>query len=103
VVTADAAHVAAVADVLGRRLRARTYDRHAHDDETFAEGVEDFATVAVETLTPLIRAQVAESLTPGVTAAILAAYGLGRDDEAACAPFRNPESTVSVATSGATP
>jgi hypothetical protein len=85
--TADAAHVAAVESAL------MTLVRGSHHDA---------ATVAVETLTPLIRAQVAATLAPGVTTALLNAYALGRDDEAAALPVRTPDAVVSLAT-GATP
>jgi hypothetical protein len=93
VVTADAAHVAAVAEALA------TYDGYPGEGFAYLSR----ATVAVETLTPLIRAQAAAMLTPGVTGAILAAYGLGRDDEAAHLPVRKPESIVATVTAEATP
>lgn len=57
----DAANVVAVAEALGDVWATRTNDEDG-STSIYARTVDDLATVAVETLTPLIRAQIAAEI-----------------------------------------
>lgn len=54
--------VEAAAEAVEREMLQRTYDRHAYDDEVFAEGVADIAAAAVAAARPIIEAEVRRSL-----------------------------------------
>ena len=75
--TADAAYVAEVAEAMARRYYGSTaFDQFS--DGGKAEALSSCwadATVAVETLTPLIRAQVAETCAPIIRAFIVEQVG----------------------------
>ena len=45
-----------------KEMRARTYDRHAYDEETYRAGVRDIARAAVAAAAPLIERQVREQV-----------------------------------------
>lgn len=49
--------VAAAEKAVRKEMESRTYDRHAHDAEVFAEGVADIARAALEAAAPYLRAQ----------------------------------------------
>lgn len=79
--TADAAHVAAVAEAMGDVWATRTNDEDG-STSIYARTVDDLATVAVETLTPLIRAQERAQVRADIEVKAAAAAGVFVNAEA---------------------
>lgn len=55
-------------------MRSRTYDRHAYDEEVFAEGVADISDAALAAALPYIRRAVIEELVGKAEAQSAEAY-----------------------------